>query len=68
MTGEECTGEVIPEKEMGKEGSDLSKLSRSPLGSFQLLHSSQGIEKDRMIPYIPPSEELKVLQFEDTSL
>ena len=56
MTGEECTGESIPEKEMGKEGLGLSKLSSSPLGSFQSLHSSQGSEKDRMIPYIPPLE------------
>ena len=66
MTGEECTGELIPEKEMGKEGSGLSKLSSSLLGGVQLLHSSQGTEKDRMIPYVPLLEEVKVLQFEDT--
>ena len=67
MTGEECTGESIPEKEIRKEGLDLRKLISSLLGSFQLLHSSQDSEKDRMIPYMPPSEEVKVLQFEDTS-
>ena len=49
MTGEECTAESIPEKEMRKEGSGLSKLSSTLLGSFQLLHSSQGSENDRMI-------------------
>ena len=59
-------GESIPDREIGKEGSGLSELSSSPLGSFQSLHSSQGSEKDRMKPYIPPSEEVKVLQFEDT--
>ena len=66
MTGEECTGESIPEKEMGKEGSGFSKLNSSLLESFQLLYSSQGSEKDRMITYIPPPEEVKVLQFEDS--
>ena len=66
MTGEECTGESIPEKEMRKEGTSLSKLSSSPLGSFQSLNSSQGSKKDRMIPYVPLSEEVKVLQYEDT--
>ena len=40
MTRHECTGESIAEKEMGKEGSGLSKLSSSLLGSFQSLHSS----------------------------
>ena len=60
MTGEEFAGESIPEREIRKEGLGLSELSSSPLGSFQLLHSSQGSE-DRMIPYVPPSEEVKVL-------
>ena len=66
MTGEEFAKESMPEREIGKEGLGLSELSSSPLGSFQSLHSSQGSEKDRMIPYVPPSEEVKVLQFEDT--
>ena len=52
--------------EVGKEGSGLSELGSSLLGSFQSLHSSQGSGRDRMIPYVPPSEEVKVLQFEDT--
>ena len=63
MTGEEFDGESIPEKEKGKEGLVLKELSSSLLESFQLLHSSQGSEKDRMMP---PLEEVKVLQFEDT--
>ena len=66
MTGEEFTRQSMPEREAGKERSGLSELSSSPLGSFQSLHSSQGSERDRMIPYVPPSEEVKVLQFEDT--
>ena len=37
----------------------------SPLGSFQLLHSSQSSEKDKTIPYVPPLEEVRVLQFEN---
>ena len=27
--------------------------------------ASEGSERDKMIPYVPPSEEVKVLQFED---
>ena len=66
MTGEEFAKESMPDREVGKEGLGLSELSSSPLGRFQSLHSSQGSEKDRMIPYVPPLEEVKVLQFEDT--
>ena len=66
MTDEEFAKGSMPDKEVGKEGSGLSELSSSPLGSFQSLHSSQGSEKNKMIPYVPPSEEVKVLQFEDT--
>ena len=40
----------------------------SLLGSFQLLHSSQSSEKDKIIPYVSPSEEIRVLQYEDTLL
>ena len=63
--GRICWGANARERN-GKEVLGLSELSSSLLGSFQLLHSSQGSEKDRMIPYVPPSEEVKVLQFEDT--
>ena len=65
MTGEEFTNGSMTDREVGKEGLEFSKLSSSPLGSFQLLHGSQGSEKDKMIPYVPPLE-VKVLQFEDT--
>ena len=68
MTGKEFARGSMPDREIGKEGSGLSKLSSSPLGSFQLLHSSQGSEKGRMITYVPPTEEVKVLQFEDALL
>ena len=66
MTGEESTNGSIPDRDIGKGGSGLSEHSSSPLGSFQLLHSSQDSKKDKMIPYVPPLEEVKVLQFEDT--
>ena len=42
----------------------------SPLGSFQSLCNSQrseeGMKGTRMIPYVPPLKENRVLQFEDT--
>ena len=66
MTGDEFTDESRPVREVGKEGSEPSELSSSPIGSFQLLCSNQGSKKNKMIPYVPPSEEVKVLQFEDT--
>ena len=66
MTGEEFTNGSMPDRDIGKGRSGLSELSSSLLGSFQLLHSNQGSEKDKMIPYVPPSEEVKMLQFEDT--
>ena len=53
-------------EEIGKEELGLSELGSSLLRSFQLLYSSQGSGRDRMIPYVPSSEELKVLQFEET--
>ena len=67
MTGDEFTEGSIPIREVSdnKLGSMDNPIS-SPLGSFQLLHSSQSSEKDKMIPYVPPSEEVRVLQFEDT--
>ena len=43
-----------------------------PLGSFQSLYSSQsseeGMKGTKMIPYVPPLKETRVLQFEDTLL
>ena len=66
MTGDEFNDGSMPVREVGKEGLGLSELSSSLLGSFQALHSSQGSEKDKMISYGPPLEEIKVLQFEET--
>ena len=62
MTGKEFVDRSTSEKE----GSGLSELGSSLLGSFQSLHSSQGRERDTMISHVPPSKEVKVLQFEDT--
>ena len=66
MTGEEFVRVATPDRKVGKEESGFSELGSSPLGSFQSLHSSQSSEKDKMILYVPPLEEVKVLQFEDT--
>ena len=66
MTGKESIRGSMPDREVGKEGLGFSEIGSSPLESFQLLHSSQGSESDKMIPYVPPVEEVKVLQFEDT--
>ena len=54
---------VTPDRETGKEGLGLSELGSSPLGSFWSLQSSQSSEGDKMIAYVPPLEEVKVLQF-----
>ena len=66
MTGEELVKVATPDREMGKEGSGLSELGSSPLGSFQSPNSSQSSERDAMILYVPPLEEVIVLWFEDT--
>ena len=66
MTGEESMRGFTPDKEIERVGLGLSELGSSPLGSFQSLPSSQWSEKDKMISYIPPMEEIKVLKFEDT--
>ena len=66
MTDEEFVRVATPDKGIGKEGSGLSELSSSPLGSFQSLKSSQSSEAGKMISYVPPLGEVKVLQFEDT--
>ena len=67
MTGDELTNGSIPVKEIGENGlGPIEDPINSLLGSLQLLQSSQSSEKDKMIPYVPPSEEIRVLQFEDT--
>ena len=65
MTGEESVRGSTPDRDMERWGLGLSELGSSPLGSFQSLPSSQRSEKDKMIPYVPPLGEMKVLQFED---
>ena len=66
LTGEKLVRVVTPDRAIGKEGSGLSELGISPLESFQSLQSTQCSERDKMIPYVPPLEEVKVVQFEDT--
>ena len=61
MTDKESVKGAMPDGEVGKEGSGFSELGSSPFGSFQLLLSSQVSERDKMIPYVPPLEEVKVL-------
>ena len=41
-------------------------LLEKTASSFQSLHSSQSSERDKMISYVPPLEEVNVLWFEDT--
>ena len=53
MTGEETVKITTPDREIGKEGSGLSEFGSSPLGSFQLIQSSQSSDIDKMIPYVP---------------
>ena len=66
MTDEEFVRVATPDKEMGREGSGLSELGSSPFGSFQSIPSSQRSEGDKMISYVPPLREVKILWFEDT--
>ena len=61
MTGKESVRRSTPDREVWKEGSGFSELGSSLLGSFKSLHSSQDNERDKMIPYVPPLEEVKVL-------
>ena len=61
MTDEETVRITTPDREIGKEGSGLSEFGSSPLGSFQLIPSSQSSEIDKMIPYVPPLGEVKIL-------
>ena len=67
VTGDEFTNGSIPVREIGENGpGPMEDSISSSLGGCQALHSSQSSEKDKMIPYVPPSEEIRVLQFEDT--
>ena len=69
MTGNELADGAQPVSEVGETGAILTEDPiSSPLGRFQSLHSGQSSEKEKMIPYVPPSEEIGVLQFEDTLL
>ena len=61
MTDEESVRIKTPNRKMGKEGSGLGELGSLPLGSFQSIQSSQISEIDKMIPYVPPLEEVKIL-------
>ena len=61
MTDEELIRVATPDKEIGKEGSELSELGSSPLGSFQSLQSNQNGKRDKMISYVPPLKEVEIL-------
>ena len=61
VTDEESVRVTTPDKEIGKEGSGLSELGSSPLGSFQSLQSNQSCKGDEMISYVPPLKEAKIL-------
>ena len=61
MTDEETVGITMPDREIEKEGSGLSEFGSSPLGNFQSIQSSQSSEIDKMIPYVPPLGEVKIL-------
>ena len=61
MTSEKSVRGLTPDREIEKIGSGISKLDSSPLGSFQSFNSSQSGEKDRMIPYVPPLGEVRIL-------
>ena len=67
LTGDESV-RGSTERGIEKVGSGLSELGSSLLGSFQSLNSSQSSESDKMIPYVTPLNEMKVLQFKDTLL
>ena len=68
LTAKEITGVMTPSKEKGEKELSLSELGSSSIGSFQLLQSSQSSEEDKMIPYVPPLGEVRILGFEDTLL
>ena len=47
MIGEKLVRVSTPDREMEREGSGLSELGSSPLGSFQSLLSGQSSERDK---------------------
>ena len=61
--------ETVPREESLVIASQEDPIS-SPLGSFQSLCSGQsseeGMKGTKRIPYVPPLQESRVLQFEDT--
>ena len=61
MTDEEFVRVATLDKDMGKEGSGLSELGSSPLGSFQSIPSSHSSEGDEIVSYVPPLGEVKIL-------
>ena len=62
MTGDEFTGGSRPVSEVEEnEPVPMEDPISSPLGSFQSLQSSQSSEREKMIPYVPPSEEIRVV-------
>ena len=66
MTGDEITSGSLPVREVREDRPELGELSSSPLGSFQSLQSSQSSDNDKMILYVSPLEEVKILWYEDT--
>ena len=60
MTGEESVRSSTQDSKIEIEGSGLSELGSSHLGSFQSLYSSQSSERDKMISLVPLLEEVKV--------
>ena len=67
MTGKEFLDRVQPVSEVGKSRAILVEDPISSLlVSFQPLHSSQSSEKEKNDILCAPSEEIRVLQFEDT--
>ena len=71
MTGDELPGGSKLVSEVGEDETiPMEDSISSPLGSFQSLHSSQsseeGMKGTKMIPYVSPLKETRVLQFEAT--
>ena len=64
MTGDKFSGGSKPVSEVGEnETIPMEEPISSPLVSFQSLHSSVSSKREKMIPYVPPSAEIRVLQF-----
>ena len=63
MTSEQSVEGSTPDREIQKIRAGISELDSSPLVSFQSLNSSQSSARDKMIPYVPPLGEVRILQF-----